>query len=186
MERETIERELRRNRSTLTLVGLGVIAFGAWSVVKTVLILTLRVGDPLGEGALPENVPPELARAVFYGVIAFFLVIDLALRLYVGLSARREGLYGKKGSAYIVLACLLAALSLYSCVYTASTIWSSDGQEDTQTSEPYHFDPREGEGIDDSIVSTLVEITATVTLFELIVAGVRVKRLSKLAAEREA
>lgn len=187
MEREKIQKELRRNRSTLAIVGIGVIAFGAWSVVKTVLILALRVGDPLGEGALTENVPPELMRAVFYGATAFLLLIDLVLRLYVGLSARREGLAGKKGSAYIVLACLLAVMSVYSCVYSAGTIIKTDEPaEEAPSAELFQFDPREGEDVDDAVVSTLVEITATVTLIELIVAGVRVKRLRKLAAEQEA
>lgn len=187
MERAKIEKELRRNRSTLAVVGLGVIAFGAWSVVKTVLILTLRAGDPLENSEFAEGAFSEIAHIIFYAFIVLVLLLDLALRLYVGLSARKEGLRGKKSAKYIVLACLLAAMSVYSSIFTAGTIGEMSKPKDAAASTVEDaFNLRKGEGVEDAVVSTLVEVTSTVTLIQLIVAGVRVKQLEKLAAEQEA
>ena len=174
MDREKIEKELRRNRSTLVVVGMGVIAFGAWSVVKTVLMLTLRPG--LSPAAFDTDYPYSdetlMYHIFYYGFIALFLLFDLLLRLFVGLNARREGLGGKKGVAYIVLACLLAAVSLVG--NTAGLITIKDGVNASVNG-----------GYGDLVMSLLVEITATVTLIELIVAAVRVKRLERIASAQE-
>lgn len=184
MDREQIQKELRRNRSTLSVVGLGVIAFGAWSVVKTILIFVLRVGDPLANAILADSLPPQVFRTIFYAVIVLMLASDLLLRLYVGLSARKVGFGGKKGSAYIVLACLLAVMSIYGSVYTALHIGGTEAAETPASSKEYQIDLSEAEAADNTVVSVIVEVTASVTLIELIVAAVRVRQLEQKAAEQ--
>lgn len=87
-------------------IGLGVIAFGVWSVVKTVLYVALDT-----ESSLRSFEGEPYLILGFWIVLGGALAIDLALRFYVGRSAIAEGNGAKRRTAYSVLALLMAALS---------------------------------------------------------------------------
>ena len=151
------EVKLRRYENLLTVSGLGVIVFGLWSVIKTLLVLFMQ------EDTLADMPDSTLIRVIFFTIIGLVLLVDLLLRLFVGLSARAEGFGKKKGVVYIVFAILLAIVSLIS----VGMIF---------------FDMDE-ESIVEIIVSVIVEGTSLIVVIELLIAAFNVKKLKKELGE---
>ena len=104
--------------------------------------------------------------AFAYGIIALIVGLDVGLRFYVGLSARAEARGKKKSRAYIIVAALMAAgnlLIFLGALFLAASV--SGAAPDN---------------ILDTAVSTIVDITAQITLIELVLTARRVQRLRKL------
>ena len=151
------ERKMRRYQNLLTVSGLGVIIFGLWSVLKTILLLFMK------EGILSEIPDDTFVRVMFFLILGGILLVDVLIRLYVGLSARAEGFGKKKGYGYVVIAILMALASLTSIVLI-------------------FFDTNE-QSIWELIVSVIVEATSLVVTIELLVAAFTVKKLKKELGE---
>ena len=154
------ESELRRGQNTLFILGGGVITFGVWSVVKMIMYFAL---DPAKYFHF-DDIPQEyrlLAMAFAYGIIALIVGLDVGLRFYVGLSARAEARGKKKSRAYIVVAALMAAGNLL--IFLGALFLAASAAN-----------------ILDTAVSTIVDITAQITLIELVLTARRVQRLRKL------
>lgn len=154
--------QLRKNQNTLVVIGLGVIAFGIWSVIKSVL-LNVFSGQPL-EGISEEE---TAVKVIFWILLVGSLAIDLRLRFYVGLSAINEGRGRKKRKAYIVWAFFMAFMSALAVVAGLATI-------------------RYSEAIGTMIVMIVVETTSCVLLVEMALAALKVKKLCRKLEEREA
>nr|WP_316623417.1 hypothetical protein [uncultured Ruminococcus sp.] len=151
------EIKMRRYQNLLTVSGLGVIIFGLWTALKTILLLFLQ-----------EDMVDDLPDGLFYRVLFFTLIggvllIDFLIRLFVGLSARAEGFGKKKGYGYIVVAILIAIASLASLVLI-------------------FFDTAD-RSILELIVSFIVEATSMIATVELLVAAFTVKKLKKELGE---
>lgn len=151
------EIKMRRYQNLLTVSGLGVIIFGLWTVLKTILLLFLQE-DMLDD--LPDGL---FYRVLFFTLIGGVLLIDFLIRLFVGLSARAEGFGKKKGYGYIVVAILIAIASLASLVL----IFFDTGDR----------------SILELIVSFIVEATSMIATVELLVAAFTVKKLKKELGE---
>ena len=151
------ERKMRRYQNLLTVSGLGVIIFGLWSVLKTILLLFMK------EGILSEIPDDTFVRVMFFLILGGILLVDVLIRLYVGLSARAEGFGKKKGYGYVVIAILMALASLTSLVLI-------------------FFDSNE-QSIWELIVSVIVEATSLVVTIELLIAAFTVKKLKKETGE---
>lgn len=151
------EIKMRRYQNLLTVSGLGVIIFGLWSVLKTILLLFMR-DEVLG---VLSNDPHTLA-ATLAGIGAI-LLIDIVIRLFVGLSARAEGFGKKKGYAYIVFAVLMAIASTTSLVMV--------------------FFDANYKSITEMVVAVIVEVTSLIVTIELLVAAFTVKKLKKELGE---
>ncbi len=151
------EIKMRRYQNLLTVSGLGVIIFGLWTVLKTILLLFLQED-------LVDDLPDGLFyRVLFFTLIGGVLLIDFLIRLFVGLSARAEGFGKKKGYGYIVVAILIAIASLASLVLI-------------------FFDTAD-RSILELIVSFIVEATSMIATVELLVAAFTVKKLKKELGE---
>ena len=151
------EIKMRRYQNLLTVSGLGVIIFGLWTVLKTILLLFLQ-----------EDMVDDLPDGLFYRVLFFTLIggvllIDFLIRLFVGLSARAEGFGKKKGYGYIVVAILIAIASLASLVLI-------------------FFDTAD-RSVLELIVSFIVEATSMIATVELLVAAFTAKKLKKELGE---
>ena len=159
------ESELRRGQNTLFILGGGVITFGVWSVVKMIMYFAL---DPAKYFHF-DDIPQEyrlLAMAFAYGIIALIVGLDVGLRFYVGLSARAEARGKKKSRAYIIVAALMAAGNL---LIFLGALWLAASAAGVAP-----------DNILDTAVSTIVDITAQITLIELVLTARRVQRLRKL------
>ncbi len=146
-------------------LGGGVIAFGVWSVVKMIMYFAV---DPLKYFRF-DDIPQEIWLYVMvfvYGVIVLLAGLDVGLRIYIGLSARAEARGKKKSRVYIIVAALMAAGNLLLFLGTLVTL---------------AFDPETAtDNILDTLVSAIVDITAQITLIELVFTARNVQRLRKL------
>ena len=151
------ERELRRYQNLLTVSGLGVIAFGVWSVLKTLLVFFFNKEE---FGEMPEE---TWARVIMFVILGALLLIVFLIHLFVGLSARAEGFGKKKGYAYIVVAILMTCMSVASIVMIFLEIKETSIMELT--------------------VSLIVEATSLIVMIELLVAAFTVKKLRRELGE---
>ena len=95
---EDIKKKLRKVQDTLVITGTGVCAFGIWGVISTVMYLIMNkneLADLIEKKDLQHFIP------VFYAILFIAVAAIYAVYLFVGLSARSEGL--KKKSRYVYL-----------------------------------------------------------------------------------
>lgn len=157
-QKEPREIRLRRNQDTLIIVGTGVIIFELWSLLKAVFTLLLRAGD-LYEMIMEES--SLEARIVVVGIIVVVLLIDLILRLFVGMSAIAVGRGKKSRFVFVAAALILAFLSAW--VVTAQVIGFVKGEDLSLTSQ----------------VSAVVELTSLVTLTQLINSAMAIRGIRR-------
>lgn len=169
---------LRRDENTLTVVGSGVILFGVWTVVKMVLQEINRFPEFMAELGVDELEfeetgladmgldPNLLAMAVAFTVVIIVFLMDLALRVFVGLSARAEGRGRPQGRLYLILAGMLLVLSGLSFVSYVITYFSHS------------------EYVVDADAAILVELTSFITLLQMIISAVRVRRARRMEKKR--
>ena len=153
--------ELRRYRSTLRIMGTGVIAFAVWTALKPLLLL-LMVPEEAVDFKLVQELP--LSDKIIAVLIIFLMVaIVIGFRLYLGFSARAEGLGNRKGNAYVVLAFFYFFIHVSVNILTVGYLIKRG--ESTQS-------------FAQAVTSLILEITSTVTTGEMAFMGVKVKRLS--------
>lgn len=156
-----LQLRLRKNQSDLAAIGLGVIAFGVWSVIKTVLYVAFHTESVLGslEG-------DKYLILTFWILLGGVLAIGLALRLYIGLSAIAEGKGKKRKAGYIVLSLLMSVLSFV--LLTAGLLAQGFAGAAGNTA-----------------VTLMVEMTSDVLLLEMSISAIRVRRMKKSTAGAE-
>ena len=125
-----MEAKIRKHQDILRCSGYAVILFGAWSIIRMVM---LRIIDPLELDSLLAVADAEsdmdLETIAFVSLLVL-LALDLLFRLYVGRSAIKEGRGGEKRLFYVLLAGGYAAVSVWSdlfylvdCLFGDSSIW---------------------------------------------------------------
>jgi hypothetical protein len=159
------ETELRRGQNTLFILGGGVITFGLWSVVKSIMYLMVNPFQYFRSDDVPQEFQ-LIVMAVVYGIAALLVGLDVGLRIFVGLSARAEARGKKKSRAYIIVAAVMAAGNL---LLFLGTLLLAATTPDAVTGN-----------LLDTLVSAVVDVTALITLFELVFTARRVQRLRTL------
>ena len=119
----------------------------------------------LGGGVITFGVW-SVVKMIMYFALDPVVGLDVGLRFYVGLSARAEARGKKKSRAYIVVAALMAAGNLL--IFLGALLLAAS----VSGAAP--------DNILDTAVSTIVDITAQITLIELVLTARRVQRLRKL------
>lgn len=152
----TKESELRKHQHTLVSVGTGLMFFGLWSVVKTVIYYLLN--DPLKDTVdqFEEIGGPEIRAIVFAAGLALTLAIvltDLFLRWVVGRTVRDYGM-GKRDKIGIRFYIALSIIILLDISEVVLGIYSYMQEE---------------VDLIDNTVTLLVDMTSVITLLELIV-----------------
>ena len=148
---------IRRLQDTLIIAGDGVIAFSAWSLLKAAIFLILTGRETIDELFGSAN---ETITIIVIIVVGAMVCIDLALRLFIGLSARSEGRGKKKGPFYLIVAALAAIANAVSALSTALGM--------AFTLSPI-----------DTVVSTLIDATALAALILVIYCSVHLRSLNK-------
>ena len=152
------ERELRRCRDHLASIGTGILLFGAWSVIKLNMELFVSKWDAL------ETLPQEkrwIGVLILLVTDSFLSLVILAWNLFVGLSARSEGLKGKKHVLYLILAAGMIVLYI-----------------PTVIGEIEYFSER-FDNVGTGLVTVYVDLTIIVTLIELEYAAIKSRILQK-------
>ncbi|MBO4877567.1 MAG: hypothetical protein J5501_06155 [Ruminococcus sp.] len=160
-----MQREIRRCRDHLVSIGTGVSLFGIWTVIRIIMGFILEREYVMEEIQKGTDEDQRLVIAVLCFLIAVFLLMILGIHLYIGMSARREGLGGKKGNGYLIVTALFI---LFYCFGITAEIVLYD---------------KAFKGISDGIVTVFIDITMLVTLAELMFNAVRVRKLSRQLTE---
>ena len=173
---ENLQKALRRHQHTLMVVGAGVMGFGIWSVVKSILtlvFLNLFKTDKLLENYIPvtelEN-ESNIVLIIKILVIVVTLLIELILRWKVGKEARAIAADNKPVTARFYL--LSAIPVLIDSLEFVSGILAVIGIVETE--------------IDIDIFATLlVDFTSVVMLIEMIYSAVQINKIKKELAATE-
>ena len=173
--------KIRKFRDTLVTGGFAIIAFGIWTVIKSIMEAFTILRPMLGNMSFEDltQVQAEQLRelidsnALFYTLlifVLFFLIVDLAVRVYVGLSARAIGLQKKlrsgkerNGIVWLVFGIMLTAFGLYSLIVSLT-----QAEELLHTYSIMYF-----------VVSLFVEVTSIFVTAELVVTGFRLRGLTR-------
>ena len=173
--------KIRKFRDTLVTGGFAIIAFGIWTVIKSIMEAFTILRPMLGNMSFEDltQVQAEQLRelidsnALFYTLLFFvlvFLIVDLAVRVYVGLSARAIGLQKKKrngkersGIVWLVFGVILTAFGIYSLIVSLT-----QAEELLHTYSIMYF-----------VVSLFVDVTSIFVTAELVVTGFRLRGLTK-------
>lgn len=171
-----MERELRRNQNLLYCVGTGVIMFGLWNVIKGIVTIFLQkdelilVFETVKESLTPDKADYFVSTFTIVCIIIGIIIgVLLLMHICVGLSARKEGMGRRKKDrvAYLVVAVILMVLTAAAVVLEILTLFKSP------------------EGLLDEIVTVIVDVTSLVVIIELIVTGIKVRKLKRKLNEEE-
>lgn len=177
------KREIRKYKDTLIVVGMGVVAFGLWSFIKTLAYTVFEKNEIMEiiyeNTATMEDVSPEGIRMINIFIFVFLCVVlfgliaaDILLRIYIAKNARAEafGTKMKKKNTYLVIAGIMALVSFFSMVYAPIYIIGGEGTD--------------ADSYLDMIANVLVEATSFITLMELIFSAVKIRQLRSVLKQR--
>lgn len=152
----------RRESSTLVVLGTGVMVFGIWSIIKLIGTFAFRI--PLFTASEEEDLGS--VGMLFAVIIAVIIVsVDVLLRIFVGIRARREGAGKKAGKAYLVFLVLMIIVSVISVIVEIDAVLSAERD------------------FFDSYANLIMELTSLVVSFEVYMAAIYVRRFRAKAEE---
>ena len=110
-----MEKEIRRYRNSLVTDGIGIVYFVIWSIIKIVLNVVKESSDFIESfrKTISDSDERSETAIIIFLIIAFvvFVTFILFLQLYIGLSAYKEGINGKKGNIYLVAAVIMMLIN---------------------------------------------------------------------------
>ena len=167
---DNMQTELIKHRHTLAVVGMGAIAFGIWSLIKSILyfVLVEPIGDVITENY--ENITDFkyeglIVLAVTIAIVSLFVLVDMLFRWKVGRNAMAISRSEKEpGVGFFILSTILTLMDLSELVMGVLTIAG--------------IIPSEEELID-RISTLLVDFTSVVMMIEMIFAAVMIRKLTK-------
>lgn len=149
--------DIRKARHGLIEAGTWVVIFSFWSALKTAGWLFLEHNSI--EELMSDSVEVDVLSKVVFLVIFFTIVlIDLAIRLRTGMSARSDGLHGHKGCGYLVWTAVLMLLSVSSILSFFTPVSGYAVQKEFE------------------LAAFLLELSSFAVLLELFVCGILVRR----------
>ena len=98
---------LQKYRGSLIASGGAMVLFAVWTVLRSIV----EIDSMLSHMGDTQKLNPLLTAIMIVGGI------DLILKLYVGLSARREGMNRNRKRPYLILGIIIACLSVLSLIY---------------------------------------------------------------------
>ncbi len=156
-----MDAKTRKTEINLITLGTGVIFFGLWTLVKSLVSFFLL------DAELRENLSDEM---IFYTKIIFWslIAVSFLLNFYVGLSARSLGKGKNKSSFFLVVAGIIVFFrSILVVIEILAAIFDH------------------GDTIN-LLISAFIDITTIVFLVELMVNAIRLKKIRKAKPAKEA
>ena len=169
------QRKIRKSQITLVIVGTGIIVFGAWAALKVYLLVLFRKVELIEQlrGIIPDDAEPVEDKAFVYAILfaaTVYVLIELGIRLFVGLSAIAEGRGVRSGKVYILFVFLLIISSLI--IVSADTF---EAVTSTPTLEYGSFSLSRS----DAATSLIVDLTSLIMNVQMLVSSFRVKKFKK-------
>ncbi|MBO5565264.1 MAG: hypothetical protein J5935_06590 [Lachnospiraceae bacterium] len=181
MSNNSIEEiKIRKHQNTLRIVGSGIILMGLWTIAKTVGLLFFQraqvletvhtsVGEPL------DQITDGQILVILLIFILIVLLVELAMRLYVGVSAIRES-RGKRGFPFYILLAALVIVGNLNTIIVAVATWIDGTVEDNTL---HLIDTT-------SATAVIIELTSMIMLIEMIVASLRIRKHNRQMRKQKA
>ncbi len=154
----SLEKQLRKTLDNLRITGTALILLGFWDILKYILYISTGLGDIPDFSA--DSIVTMNERPMDW-ILIFILIVDIAVRLFIGLRAIREEKAKRRGRLHLVLAGGMFVFLCLAMVYTFT--FSKDSQH-----------------LDSYLISFLMDITTLWTLSELIRLTHRTRKLQSL------
>lgn len=151
----------RRLEINLMTLGTGFALFGLWTLIRSGLTLFV-FNDEINQ------IVTDDMRVPVYAVVFAAIVLLFLFHAYIGISARSDGKGKKKTPLYLVLAgigCLLYVGTIASDIFLMITSQES--------------------GLVTEIATIIIDITTTICLIELMISGIRLRRIRKAGPDEE-
>ena len=163
MNTNELERELRRNQDTLASLGLGVLAFGVWTIIKASTLFAFRIPKQIESSLDPQYKTAGIVIAVI--ILVVLIAISFSVRVYIWRSTRPKWQQGSRKGKYLIAVGFLAAVSAVSLAgWVIGIFWP---------------DLLRSSGFDDDIMGAVVELTSLITLIQMIAAAKRADRITR-------
>ena len=155
--------------------------FGVWTIVKTLLTLLtgryqiFKTAQELSAGS-EYFISPRIFAVLLVIMFAAMAFIDVWLRFYIGLHARRDARGKKAGRLYIIITCLMilgSILLITANIYTLATRFMAA----LAAAEAAAQEVVPPVNSDISITGVLIELTSLIMMIELVASAGRVRKL---------
>lgn len=170
----SMQTELIKHRHTLAVVGMGAIAFGIWSLIKSILyfVLVEPLSDIINENLdsiIDSNFEALAALALSILIVGLFVLIDMLFRWKVGSRAMAISRGDKDpGVGFFILSSILLLMDMAELIMGALSIAGIIPSD---------------EDITNQISTLLVDFTSVVMLIEMLFAAVMIRKLTKAISE---
>ena len=170
----SMQTELIKHRHTLAVVGLGAIAFGIWSLIKSILYFVLvepiiKTISSNYDNLSDSKIEAWVLIAITLSLVVLFVLIDMLLRWKVGRKAMAVSRGEREpGVGFFILSTILLLMDLSELIMGALSIAGIIPSD---------------EDITDQISTLLVDFTSVVMLIEMIYAAVMIRKLTKAISE---
>lgn len=159
------EAKMRKQQSILMCSGLAVILFGAWEIVRTMLMRYMDAThfmDYLDVVGITSDV---LSFNAIMIIIVIVMILNLLMRSYIGVNAIKEGQGLKtKGIAYILLALIELVAATMADIHDLNTYIN------------VNFQP-------EYILTTIIDISIHIATLEIIISAIKLRTIRKTMSE---
>jgi len=170
----SMQTELIKHRHTLAVVGMGAIAFGIWSLLKSILyfVLVEPIFDTISsnyDDLSNSKYEAWVLVAITFAIVVMFVLIDMLLRWKVGRKAMAVSRGDKEpGVGFFILSSILLLMDMAELIMGALSIAGIIPSD---------------EDITDQISTLLVDFTSVVMLIEMLFAAIMIRKLVRKISE---
>lgn len=158
---------LRRYRDTLMIVGRGNLLFGIWGMIRTVMTYIISSDEReklIADFRSAPEYQPDLEivfYVLFFVIMLVVLLLEISLRIYIYRASRAESMGEHRSILYLIVAALIAGVSLFSVWYSVFKGYYGDMD------------------IFDICITIAIETTSSILLLDLVRSSIRVRQLSR-------
>lgn len=163
--------EIRRCRDTLSSIGTGIALFSVWSVFKGLSLLLIDTSDLSQQAEVIQQntgmtMSANTAKLLVIGFSVLWILVDFAIRFYIGRSAIAVSKGQRRSGRYIRLTCLLICFSILAIVFAGAAVYFAI------VSNPQIK-------IGGTISAGIIELTSLVLMIELVAVSGRLRKLTQ-------
>lgn len=170
-----MDRMIRKYQNALVISGRGVVLFGLWNIARLFIsyffagdMLIRMLKDGIDDTSALDSIDDSVLKLSILIMIFVVFFVDLLIRIYVGKRAIARGKGQKSNNAYVVIAFILFAISLYGDL---SGLMNISGHTEKA----------------DYIISTIVDLTSVYAWGDVVYSSIRLRILeNKLSSGKVA
>ena len=159
IQQDPLGKAIRREESSILTSSTAVLVFGIWTALKIAAGIVLNQKE-LNEILDNADVPKMRLLVGFIIAVVAFLIISLAVHIYVGFAARQMALNMKIKPPYLIVSWLLFGSTIFSLV-AISAAWIV------------------GEAESAELISIIIDLTFAIALWRLNRSTMKLKKLRR-------